>query len=301
MALGRAAVAPPVANGFDAVPIGFDDVASLMVGAGAAGFGAEAMGAVAAGAGGFGGPAVAVGVGAAGFGGADAVGAGAGAIGFGAGGAVAAGAGGLGAAGGGAGVLAAGGCGPGGGVGTAALVADGFAGGASDAFSVTRTVSFLSGMLDVCLVLPTWLAKGTLAVCRDGGAEAPGGLLTGGCVPGCTFAGVTACFMRGIFVVCFVAGAFAVSFLGASAGGLASGTLDVCLDGTWPACFKSGTLVVCLDGGEDGAGGLFSGSLIRNGIFRVALPTTKTIGWGAVKPPKREFSHPRMNRPMIDG
>ena len=41
-------------------------------------------------------------------------------------------------------------------------VADGTAGGASAAFKVTRTVSFLRGTLDVCLV------SGTLDVCLDG-------------------------------------------------------------------------------------------------------------------------------------
>ena len=41
-------------------------------------------------------------------------------------------------------------------------VAEGTAGGASAAFKVTRTVSFLSGTLEVCLL------NGTLDVCLDG-------------------------------------------------------------------------------------------------------------------------------------
>ena len=41
-------------------------------------------------------------------------------------------------------------------------VAEGTAGGASAAFNVTRTVSFLSGTLEVCLL------KGTLEVCFEG-------------------------------------------------------------------------------------------------------------------------------------
>lgn len=59
--------------------------------------------------------------------------------------------------------------GAGGAVGTGGLtggaigtVAEGTAGGASAAFKVTRTVSFLSGTLDVCL------ERGTLVVCFDG-------------------------------------------------------------------------------------------------------------------------------------
>ena len=50
-------------------------------------------------------------------------------------------------------------------------VADGTAGGASAAFKVTRTVSFLSGTLDVCLpsgMLPVCLLRGMLPVCLDG-------------------------------------------------------------------------------------------------------------------------------------
>lgn len=59
-------------------------------------------------------------------------------------------------------------------------VAEGTAGGASAAFNVTRTVSFLSGTLDVCFVrgtddvsllrdtLDVCLFTGTLEVCLDG-------------------------------------------------------------------------------------------------------------------------------------
>lgn len=50
-------------------------------------------------------------------------------------------------------------------------VAEGTAGGASDAFRVTRTVSFLRGTLDVCLpsgTLEVCLPRGTLDVCLDG-------------------------------------------------------------------------------------------------------------------------------------
>jgi len=51
------------------------------------------------------------------------------------------------------------------------MVAEGTAGGASAAFKVTRTVSFLRGTLDVCLVrgtLDVCLVRGTLDVCLDG-------------------------------------------------------------------------------------------------------------------------------------
>jgi len=51
-------------------------------------------------------------------------------------------------------------------------VADGTDGGASAAFKVTRTVSFLRGTLDVCLLrgmLPVCLLRGMLPVCLDGG------------------------------------------------------------------------------------------------------------------------------------
>lgn len=50
-------------------------------------------------------------------------------------------------------------------------VAEGTAGGASAAFKVTRTVSFLSGTLEVCLLtvtLEVCLLRGTLEVCLDG-------------------------------------------------------------------------------------------------------------------------------------
>lgn len=160
-----AAVAAP---GLLAVPIGLDDVASLMVGAGAAGFAVLAAGAVAVGAAGFGG---AVAIGAAGLGGPPSATGGLIASGFGgtedAGGGETAGAGALGAWG----FSGAEGCGGpelgggvtggllsvllgfGGAVGCGELVAEGFAGGASEAFKVTRTVSFFNGMLLVCLAV----------------------------------------------------------------------------------------------------------------------------------------------------
>ena len=50
-------------------------------------------------------------------------------------------------------------------------VADGTDGGASAAFKVTRTVSFLRGTLEVCLprgMLPVCLPRGMLPVCLDG-------------------------------------------------------------------------------------------------------------------------------------
>lgn len=126
VALGRVGLPPAVASGrvAAAVPMGALEVASLMVGAGAAagaaGFTAGAVGATE----GLG--AAAVGVGA---------------VGMGAEGATGAAVGGLGAVG--AGGLTAGAVG---------TLEEGTAGGASAAFKVTRTVSFFSGTLDVCLV-----------------------------------------------------------------------------------------------------------------------------------------------------
>ena len=163
------------------------------------------------------------------------------------------------------------------------LVADGFAGGASDAFKVTLTVSFFNGMLLVCfpdadgcwlpvfrlggITVPVWRASGTLAVCLDGGEEAPGGFTTSGFGPEEEAPyGEVACFMRGIFVVCFEGaspvcfskGTLVVCFDGASPDCFSKGTLVVCFDGACPACLSKGTLVVCFDGRFEGEGGWFS-------------------------------------------
>lgn len=97
--------------------------------------------------------------------------------------------------------------------------------------------------------------------------------------------GDAACFKRGIFAVCLEGGAFAGSCVGVLDVCFISGTLVVCLDGAFEVCLSSGTLVVCFDGGLCGEGGLFSWSLMRIGIFRLVLRTTKAIQAGAVKPP----------------
>lgn len=151
--------------------------------------------------------------------------------------------------------------GTGGRIGCTDVVADGLAGGASAALSVTRTVSRLSGMLEVfevgvggsedigiegvCLggrTAPVCLETGMPPVWRGGGICDVFGCGTSG-DGGATAPGRIGGFASDTLLVC----------LDGEAGGscLISGTLDVCLDGgAEPNDFASGTLAVCLEGGR---------------------------------------------------